>query len=291
MSFTATMANRGASLIPTRQQAMHAMAGIWRLVGERNLGLIAAGVGFFAMLAIFPAVAAIIAVWGFMADPVVIDVQMSELQRFLPTDAYGLLNGQVDALIAANESTLGWATLISTAAALWSARAGVAALIEGVNAVHGTLNRNGFFHVLASLGLTFALIGVVIVALIAVIVLPLILAFVPLGGLAGFALWVVKWGLALSMVSMGIGLVYRYGLNVTGPRPPLLSPGLVMAVLLWALVSTGFSFYLSNFGSYNRIYGSIGAVIALLMWFYLSAYVVMLGAALNAVLGQKTAPQ
>ena len=125
MSFTATMANRGASLIPTRQQAMHAMAGIWRLVGERNLGLIAAGVGFFAMLAIFPAVAALIAVWGFMADPVVIDVQMGELRRFLPPDAYELLNGQVDALILANESTLGWTTLISTAAALWSARAGV----------------------------------------------------------------------------------------------------------------------------------------------------------------------
>ena len=287
MSFTATMASRGATLIPTRQQAMHAMSGIWRLVGERNLGLIAAGVGFFAMLAIFPAVAALIAVWGFMADPVVIDVQMGDLRRFLPPDAYELLNGQVDALILANESTLGWTTLISTVAALWSARAGVAALIEGVNAVHGTPNRGGFWHMLFSLVLTVALVGVVIVALIAVIVLPVVLTFVPLGGLAGVALWIVKWGLALGLVSIGIGIVYRYGLNRTGPRPDLFSPGLVMAVILWALVSIGFSQYLTNFGSYNRIYGSIGAVIALLMWFYLSAYVVMLGAALNAVLEQK----
>lgn len=263
-----------------------AVTGVWRLSGERPLGLIAAGVGFFAMFAIFPAVAALVALWGFWADPALIDQQMEDLTRLLPPDAFALLNGQVEALIAANVSTVGWTTAISTGAALWSARAGVGALIEGINAVHGTRNRGGVLHAIASLLMTLVLVGVVIVALAAVIVLPVVLAFFPLGGFAGFALNLAKWALVLLVVGFGIGLIYRYGPNIEGQRPPFLSPGLVFSVLLWAGMSLLFSRYFGNFGSYNRIYGSIGAVIALLMWFYLSAYVVMLGAALNAVLAE-----
>ena len=260
------------------------LKGVAEIVGDSKLGLIAAGVAFFAMLALFPAVAAVIALWGYVSDPSVILGQIALLADFLPPAAFDIVQGQAAALVAANDNTLGWASAVSTLFALWSARSGVAALIQGLNTIHGERDRGGFWHLVAALALTLVLIGIALVALALVIVLPIVLAVVPLGGYGALALAAVQWGLALAMVVLGIGLVYRYGPNRQGLRSPWLSPGLVLAVVLWAAASLGFSYYIANFGSYNRIYGSIGAVIALLMWFYLSAYVILLGAALNAEL-------
>lgn len=256
-------------------------------LGQRNVGLISAGVAFFSILAIFPGLAAVIALFGFLADPAVISEQMGLLREFAPDEAYRLLNAQVTALLSANQSTLGWATLISTAAALWSARAGVAALQRGLNAIYGADNRTTFWQALSALGLTMALVAVVLVALLAVIVVPIALSLIPLGPLTGPALAVVPWIVALAVLVLGLGLMYRYGPN-HGPtddgrgHPRRVVPGVVLAMVVWAVASIGFSYYLKNFGSYNEVYGSIGAVIALLMWFYIGAYVVLLGACLNA---------
>jgi membrane protein len=205
-------------------------------------------------------------------------------REFLPDEGYRLLSNQVNALVAQNVSTLGWTSVISTLVALWSARTGVGALVQGVNAISDKQNRGGLRDILTAFVLTFALMGVAIVALVSIVVLPIILAFVPLGPLAGLAVTAVNWLIAVSVVVMGISVIYRYGLNRPGERPRWFTPGLWLAVALWALASWSFSYYLSNFGNYNEIYGSIGAVIALLMWFYISAYVVLIGAALNAEL-------
>ncbi len=253
-------------------------------MGDRNLGLIASGVAFWAMLAIFPAIAALIALWGYRADPSVVAAQLPMAREFLPEEGYRLLSNQVNALVAQNVSTLGWTSVISTLVALWSARTGVGALVQGVNAISDKQNRGGLRDILTAFVLTFALMGVAIIALVSIVVLPIILAFVPLGPLAGLAVTTVNWIIAVSVVVMGISVIYRYGLNRPGERPRWFTPGLWLAVALWALASWSFSYYLSNFGNYNEIYGSIGAVIALLMWFYISAYVVLIGAALNAEL-------
>ena len=270
---------------PAALRLILAMAGaVWRATGDRHLGLIAAGVAFYAMLAIFPGVAVLIAVWGFLADPAVIEAQMMILRQFVPQDAFSLLNDQVMALIAAHTGTVGWTTALSFGAALWSARAGVAAMIHGLDTIHGVELRGGLGHNLAAMALTLALIGVALVALAAVVVEPIILELVPTGPWTrGLALW-VNWGLALAAVVFGITLVYRYGPNREAERAVWVSPGLVLAVLLWAGSSLAFSAYLANFNSYNRVYGSIGAAVALLMWFYISAYAVLLGAAVNAEL-------
>ncbi len=256
-------------------------------MGNRNLGLIASGVAFWAMLAIFPAIAALIALWGYQADPSVVAAQLPMAREFLPYEGYRLLSNQVNALVAQNVSTLGWTSLVSILVALWSARTGVGALVQGVNAISGRENRGGLRDMVTAFALTFALMGVALVALVSIVVLPIILALVPLGPVAGLALKVVNWTIAISVVVMGISVVYRYGLNRPGERPRWFTPGLGLAVALWALASWSFSFYLANFGNYNEIYGSIGAVIALLMWFYISAYVVLLGAALNAELDRE----
>ena len=260
-------------------------------MGDRNLSLIASGVAFWAMLAIFPAIAALIALWGYRADPYVVAAQLPMARDFLPDEGYRLLSNQVNALVAANVSTLGWTSVISTLVALWSARTGVGALVQGVNAISGKQNRGGLRDMLTAFALTFALMGVALVALVSIVVMPIVLAFVPLGPLAGFALTAVNWVIAVGVVVMGISVIYRYGLNRPGERPRWFTPGLMLAVALWALASWSFSYYLANFGNYNQIYGSIGAVIALLMWFYISAYVVLLGAALNAELDRERKAQ
>ncbi len=268
-----------------------ALRGVWNAMGDRNLGLIASGVAFWAMLAIFPGIAALIALWGYQADPGVVAAQLPLLRDFLPDDGYRLISNQVNTLVAANVSTLGWTSVISTLIALWSARTGVGALVQGVNAISGKQNRGGLRDMVMAFVLTFALMGVAIVALVSFVVLPIVVAFVPLGPLAGLAVSAARWVVALGVVVMGIAVIYRYGLNRPDarPRPRWFTPGLALAVGLWAFASWSFSFYLSNFGNYNEIYGSIGAVAALLMWFYISAYVVLLGAALNAELEREKA--
>lgn len=255
-----------------------------RIVARRNLGLIAAGVAFFAMLAVFPGAAAVIALWGYVFDPHMILDQIAVLAEFVPDEAYAILHDQVQALVAANNSTLGWTSVVSTAAALWSARAGVAALMGGLDAIHHTEARSGFWNLLAALLFTLILVAVALVALASAILLPIVLAVIPLGAFEAQMLGFMKWAVSLAVVVLGIGMLYRHGPNRGGRRTAWLSPGLILAVVLWAAASVGFSYYIADFASYNRVYGSIGAVIALLMWFYLSAYVILLGAALNEAL-------
>jgi len=273
-----------SSLAPYLRVAWSTIKAIWNATGDRDLSLIAAGVAFYAMLAIFPGVAALIALWGYLADPAVIEAQMQPFARFLPHEAFTLVDLQVKALIAANHSTLQWATALSIIAALWSARAGIAAMIHGLDVIHGTTLRGGLGHTLAAMALTLVLIGVAMVALVAVVVAPVLLALAPIGPWTAWTIAGLKWFAAVTVVVMGIMVLYRYGPNRQKERAVFVSPGLVLAVVLWSGASVAFSFYLSNFGSYNQVYGSIGAVIALLMWFYISAYAVLLGAALNAEL-------
>lgn len=249
---------------------------------ENNLALISAGVAFFSMLALFPALAALIALFGLVSDPVVVVAQLEEMHAFLPNDVYEIINTQVVSLVTTSGDTLGRAGLISLGLALWSARAGVGAMIMGLNTVHNQRARNTARHYLRSLLLTIALVGVGIVALLSLVVIPILLAFFPLGALGTFLVQAARWLVAVAVLFTGIGLLYRYGPNRKGGRLQLLSTGAVVAVVFWLILSVGFSYYVANFGNYNQVYGSIGAVIAMLVWLWISSYLVLYGAALNA---------
>ena len=253
-------------------------------LNDSNIGLISAGIAFYGMLAIFPTLAAIIALWGFFADPDEVYAQLETARGLIPEDAYAILDQQITSLITANSSTLGWTTIISLTAALWSSRAGVAALIRGLNAIYREKNRVGLRQIAAAFGVTFLLIAVALVALMSVVILPIVLAVLPLGPITALMIASVRWVVALVVVIVGIGVLYRFGPNRRRARVPWLTPGALVAVMIWGSISYGFSFYLSNFGRYNEVYGALGAVIALLMWLYLSAFSVLLGAALNAEL-------
>lgn len=251
-------------------------------MADSNLGLIAAGVAFYAIFAVFPGLTATIAIWSLIADPAVIESYMTVAAEFIPPEAYAILNDQVMALLAGPRATLGWTTAVSVAIALFSARAGVAALVQGLNVIHGIRQRSTLGGFVTGYVMTLALVGVMLMALATVVAVPLLLAFVPFRLLNGWVLSWLPWGAMFLLVLTALGILYRYGPNTKGNRDPWLTLGAVLAALAWAGASLGFSYYLVNFGSYNRVYGSIGAVIALLMWLYLSAYSVLLGAALNA---------
>ena len=254
-------------------------------LNERNLGLIAAGVAFWGMFGMFPLIAAIIALWGFFADPLIVDEMLAVIEEFVPPDAYAIVDRQVTRLVTANESTLGWTTLVSLTIALWSSRAGTEALIRGLNAVYRRSNRVGMRQWLAPVVLTFAIIGVALVALVSVVVTPVFLNLLPPGTWSQMILSWSRWIIAAIVMVFGLGIVYRYGPNRDGfRRGAWLTPGVFVALGIWIAASWLFSLYIQNFNRYNEIYGTLGAAVILLLWLYISAYAVLLGGAVNAKL-------
>ena len=262
-------------------------AAVWRYyrrTEQAELDLISAGVAFFAFLAIFPAAAAIITIWGLAFDPQAIRDQMALMRDLLPPDAALLLETQLEeGLLKASGGALGWATLLSTVFALWSARAGVAAMIRGLNAIHQLPNRAGVRHQVSAVLLTLVVIALALAAMLMTVVIPLLVRFLPPRFASMVNMPVTSELIGLALVVLATALAYRYGPNFRHDRrPPLLTMGLGVAVLIWGVITRGFTLYLELAPGFNQIYGSIGAVVALLMWLYLSAYAVLLGAAIDA---------
>lgn len=260
--------------------------GVWRLAGERHLGLIAAGVAFFAMLAIFPAVAALVSVVGLLTDPETVSDLMETASDFLPEEAFDLVAQRASTLASTTSGTLGLTSLVSLLFALWSARLGTGALAEGLTAIYGGVPRSGLKGILIALSLTLLLIGVGLIAITAMLLVPAVLAiisiFVDDSRFLFFVAEIIRWAVAITALVIGLGFFFRYGPNrPEARRSPFLSPGLFLALGLWTSASLAFTFYMSNFGNYDELYGSIGAAIILMLWFYMSAYAVLLGAALN----------
>ncbi|WP_136636483.1 YihY/virulence factor BrkB family protein [Pseudooceanicola onchidii] len=261
--------------------------GIVTDVGDKNLSLIAAGVAFYAMLAIFPGIAALIALWGLLSDPHVLIDQLDAIRTILPPDVVNLVATQINALTNASGDQLGWAGLLSTLFAIWSARSGVAALMLGLNTIHGRINRGSLRHYLISLVLTLALLGVSIVTLSAVVVVPVVFSIIPLGPVTAMMVEGFRWFAAVFVLLAALAVIYRFGPNNKGERLKWITPGAILAVVLWAVASYGFSLYLTNFANYNEVYGSIGAAIAMLIWLYISAFLILLGAEVNLHLGAR----
>lgn len=254
-------------------------------VGDGHFGLVAAGVAFYAMFAVFPGLAAAVALWGMVADPAVITGYLDVAERFLPPQAGQLIHDQVMGLITAPRAALQWTTILSLGIALYSARAGVSALIQGLDVVHRARPRGWIWGYAVDFIVTGALIGALFVALVTVVVVPVLLSYVQFGTFEAWLTKVLPFGAMFLLVVTCLSILYRFGPNVEGGfRSPWITVGVLVAAAAWAGVSIGFSVYLANFNSYNAIYGSIGAVIILMMWLYLSVWAVLLGGAINAEL-------
>ncbi|MFK7869451.1 MAG: YihY/virulence factor BrkB family protein [Roseobacter sp.] len=274
--------------LPMRLYAS-ASFGAFKKIGANYISLTAAGVAFFGMLSLFPALAALIAILSLIADPDVVVLQLEELRTLMPEDVYEILNAQIVALVSTSSNRLGWAGLLSILLAWWSARAGVGAMMHGLNVVYGLQSRASWRHYLRALMLTAALVAVGIVALLTVVVAPIALALLPFGNLVSFLLDALRWVIGVAVIFGGIGLLYRFGPNRSGISIGWLTPGALFSGVAWVVVSVAFSYYVAQFGNYNEVYGSIGAVMAMLMWLWISSFVVLIGASLNAELEDQLA--
>ena len=273
---------REMKIPPSLRRILDFVPRVVHRLDQAHISLISAGVAFYAIFAIFPGITATIAIWSLVSDPNVIASYLDVAQSFIPEDAYELLNAQIGALLAGPRATLGWATAVSVVLALFSARAGVSALVQGINVIHRAPTRQMIHGVLAGYAITLALVAITLAAFAIIVIVPIGAAFLPLGILRGWLLTELPWAVMFALVLMGLGILYRFGPNRVESRAGWISLGAIIAALGWALGSLGFSYYLANFGAYNRVYGSIGAVVALLMWLYISAYVILVGAAINA---------
>ncbi|WP_347267579.1 YihY/virulence factor BrkB family protein [Paracoccus sp. (in: a-proteobacteria)] len=260
---------------------------IFERMDKIHLGLIAAGVAFYAMFAVFPGLAALFALWGLWLDPQMIEQYVHAADDFIPTSAAEIIYGQIGPLVAAGRTQLGWTTGVSFVVATVAARAGVDGLVRGLNAAYGVRSHSTLTGFLLAYVLTLVIVGVVALGLATIVLVPLAFNFLPDVPMREWLIGATPWMTIFVIVLVVIGILYRYGPNVKTPRTAIFTWGSIFAALAWAVASWGFSAYLASFNSYNRIYGSIGAVIALLMWFWLGGFSVMLGALINLELARR----
>ena len=249
----------------------------------------AAGVTFYAMLALFPAIASLISLYGLVADPSKLSDQLQGLGGLVPGGGVQIITDQVKSLTSNGQKALGLGFAIGLATSLWSANAGVKSFFDSLNVVYHEREKRGFLRLTAiSFCFTIALIVLVILALVAVVVVPIVLKFVGFGSFTAGLVNLARWPVMLVAVAMALSALYRYGPSRKHARWQWVSWGSGAASLLWVAVSLAFSYYVANFGSYNKTYGSLGAAMGFMTWIWVSAMVVLMGAELNAELEQQT---
>lgn len=262
-------------------------ARIARRFGRDRINLIAAGVAFFGILALFPAITALLAVGGLVLDPGLIVSQMDRFQGVVPADALSIIRDQATSVAQADglELTL----ILSVGLALWSSSRGVATLCDGLNIVYAEDEKRGFFKRNATfLALTALLMLGILLAIMVIVALPLLLGFLSLDPIADLATRIGTWGLLILMTIAGISVLYRFGPSRKDARWAWISPGAVLACLCWMAASFAFTVYVSSFASYNESFGAIAGVIILLMWLWISAMVVLVGGKVNAEMEHQT---
>ncbi len=246
----------------------------------------AASVTFYGLLAIFPALAALVSVYGLFADPHSIETQMNAMSGVVPGGGMQIISQQLHALVNSSGTALGVGLFVGLATSLWSANSGIKALFDALNAVYEEHETRSFLRLTAiSLCFTVGIILFLVLALAAVVVLPAVLDFA--GGAHALA-W-LRWPIILVVVALFLALLYRFGPSRAKARWQWVSWGSAFAAIAWLIVSLAFSWYVANFGSYNKTYGSLGAAVGFMTWIWLSVAVVLIGAELNAEMEHQTA--
>jgi membrane protein len=250
---------------------------------DDNVSILAGGVAFFAFLAIFPALIAAITLYGLIADPGQVAEQMERLSSTLPQESQPLIAGQLNSVMQSSGGALGFSLVFSLLAALWSASSGTGNLIQAVNLAYDEKESRGFLKVKGTaLALTLGAIVFVLITLTLVAVVPPVLDALQLGVVGTIIAQVVRWGLLVALVVVALAVAYRVAPDRDAPRFRWVSTGALVAAALWILGSVLFSLYVNNFGSYNKTYGALAGVVVLMLWLYLTSYIVLLGAEINA---------
>ena len=258
---------------------------LYAAIGEDRILAVSAGITFYSLLAIFPAIAAFLAVYGFFADVGTVQSHLASLAGILPSGALDVIGDQVGRIASKGGSTLGFAFALGFLASLWSANAGMKALIDGLNIAYGKPESRGFIKLnLISLGFTVGGLVCVLAAFGFVVIAPLMLRYVGLGDAGQTVIAFGRWPALLLIALLALAVLYRYGATPRGAKWRWVTPGSAVAALLWLLASVGFSFYASHFGSYNETYGSLGAAVGFMTWIWISTIVILIGAELNGMI-------
>jgi membrane protein len=254
-----------------------------------NVSLLAAGVAFFSLLAIVPALVALVSIYGLVANPDDVADQISDILRTAPAEARELVQTQLESITEGKSSSVGIGALIGVVVALWSASSGMQHLVSAINLAYDEEETRGFVRLRAvSVMLTLGAVVFVVAAVALIALTPALLGGTGLGTPARVALNVLRWPLLAAALLVGLAILYRYAPDRDPARWKWVSPGAVVATVLWVVGSLLFSIYTANFAKYNETYGSLGAVVVLMLWLYLTAFVVMLGAEINAELERQT---
>jgi membrane protein len=263
---------------------------IFHGIGEDRILAISAGVTFFVLLAIFPAIAGLIALYGLYAEPQTISQHLNAASGVLPEGGLQIIREQIERLTSQPSQRLGLATLLGLAIALWSANGGMKALFDALNVVYHEKERRGFVRLnVISLTFTLGAMLFVLVAFATMTVLPSVLNSLGLSRATELIVKVARWPVLFLVVSFAIALIYRFGTSRDKPKWRWITPGSMFAAAIWLAASLLFSWYTENFGKYNETYGSLGAAIGFMTWLWISTMVILIGAKLNAETEHQTA--
>jgi membrane protein len=263
---------------------------VYASINENRLLAVAAGVVFYSLLAIFPAIAAFVSLYGLIADASTIDAHLSLAAGIFPAGAVDILHEQIARLAAKGDAKLSLGFITGLVVALWSANAGMKAIIDALNVVYDEKEKRSFVK-LNLLSLLFTLVAILslMIALAAVVIAPIIFSVIGLSSIFSLAIVVLRWPLLLGLAAVALAAIYRYGPSRTEARWEWLSVGSAVAAVGWLATSVLFSWYIAHFGAYNATYGSLGAAVGMMMWMWISAIVILLGGELNAEIEHQTA--
>jgi membrane protein len=257
---------------------------------DDNVSMLAGGVAFFAFLALFPSLIAALTLYGLVADPAQITRQLQALSGSLPPAAQQLLTQQLATATQTGGASLTLGLVISLLVALWSASTATVYLIQAISLAYDEKETRGFVK-LRLIGLGLALGGAVfmLVTLALVTVVPALLQHLGLGLLGRLVAQLLRWALLIGFILLGLAVIYRVAPDRDPPQFRWASPGALVAALLWILGTIGFSLYVNHFGNYNKTYGALAGVVVFMLWLYLTSYIVLLGAEINAEAERQTA--
>jgi len=266
------------------------LLGTYRSISDDRVFSVAAGVAFYGLLAVFPAIGAVVSLYGLFADGTTIRTTLDQLSSLLPGGAIEVIGDEIQRVAAAGQGKLSFSFLAGLGIAIWGANAGVKAVFDAINVAYGASEERGFFRLtLISLAFTIGAIGLVLLALVAVVVLPISFHYLGLDTALAAVFLYGRWPLIWLLVALGLACLYRFGpTDSLHPKWRWISWGSASAATLWLATSALFSWYAASFGNYNKTYGSLGAVIGFMTWMWISAAVIIIGAALNAEIEKTT---
>jgi membrane protein len=266
------------------QQALRAIAA--QLATDRA-SMAAAGAAFYATLALFPAISTLISLYGLAFDRASVAQQLRFLEGLLPAPAYALIAGRVQALIGQPPAQLGLGLAIASIMTFWSASAGTRAVLGALNVAYGVSEQRGFFrfHAMA-LGMTLAAMLVAVGGIAVLVGLPVVAGFLGLEAQAAALAHLAGFAMLVGFVAASVAVLYWVGPSRDGSARRVVWPGVAVATGLWLAASGALSFYVAHLPSFGATYGPLGAVVGIMLWFYLSVYAVLVGAEVNAVAGE-----